>query len=296
MDYIALWLNYLQVEKRYSALTIRAYGDDLRAFADYIARDNSAQTTPDKAEFRDIRSYIMTLVEAGNAARTVNRHISSLKSFFKYLLRLQVITQNPTQKLHTLKIKSRLPDFVPPKQMEQLTHISLEYNDDYIAQRNALIILLLYTTGIRRAELASLTRSNIDLAQGTIKVMGKGGKERLIPLTEEVSKKMEQFLQKICEIQNNFVFLTLRNRPMSVDDIYRVVRKTLTEAGVQGKRSPHVLRHTFATALLSEQASLRSIQELLGHASISSTQIYTHNTIERLKESYVKAHPRAIKK
>lgn len=295
MDYIALWINYLQVERRYSPLTIRAYGDDLKAFVAYITRDQP-NADISQAVFKDIRSYIMTLVEANNEARTINRHISSLKSFFKYLLRLKVVTQNPTQKLHTLKIKSRLPEFVPPKQMVQLTKISLEYNDEYIAQRDALIILLLYTTGIRRAELASLTRANVDVAQRTIKVVGKGDRERVIPLTEEVTKKMEQFLHKICEIENKFVFLTLKNKPMNVDNIYHIVHKTLTQAGVQGKRSPHVLRHTFATALLSEDAPLKSIQELLGHASISSTQVYTHNTIERLKESYEKAHPRALEK
>lgn len=295
MNQIECWAQYLTAERRFSPLTVRAYTDDLKAFADYLEG-----VDPVQAEFSDLRSYVMIQVERGDNPRSINRHVSALRSFFRFLVRSGAIERDPTTRLRTLPEQHNLPEFISQKQIEPIVRHLTEWSDDPIEQRNSLIVLLLFTTGMRRAELAGLKSSNVDLAQQKIRIIGKGSKEREIPLMPIVCKILERFLQtkdanKICENHENFVFLSQKGEAISTDEVYRVVSKILKEAGVQGKHSPHILRHTFATLLMNNQAPLRSIQELMGHKSLSSTQIYTHNTIERLKESYSKAHPRAQK-
>lgn len=285
------WINYLAAERRYSPLTVRAYDEDLQAFEKYIDND-----TPQQATFADLRGYIMLSVERGDNPKSINRHLSALKSFFTYLVRSGVITKNPTLKLTTLPQQTRLPEFITDKNCEKLIKSLMEWTDDPIERRNAMIVLLLYSTGIRRAELVSLTIENIDLGQQKIRLIGKGQKEREIPLLEQVCKILEQYLlNNIWKTEKKHLFLTKNSEPITVNDVYLIVVKVLKLAGIQGRQSPHTLRHTFATALMKHGAPIKSVQELLGHSSLSSTQVYTHNTIDFLKESYLKAHPRARK-
>lgn len=290
MDYINQYLNYLQAERRSSPLTLRAYGDDLRFFTTYLDRE----LDPREVTLSELRSYVMTLVERGDSPRSTNRHIAALRSFFRYWVRQGVIENNPALKLRSLPIASSLPDFIDEPTMERLLKQLLEPQADFEHEQQSLIVLLLATTGIRRAELASLTIDRIDTLQQVITVKGKGSKERMIPLMDCVAIKMEQYLRtNIWEFEKKELFLTTKQQPITVEYIYRVVHQVLREAGVQGKCSPHTLRHSFATHLLANNAKIFSVQQLLGHSSIASTQIYTHNTIERLKDSYNKAHPRA---
>lgn len=295
--YTDRWRAYLSAERRFSPLTVRAYVDDLVAFEQYLIQ-SEYDGDVSQATFADIRSYVMRMVERGDNPRSVNRRMAALKSYYQYLLRSCLITSNPTIKLHTLPIESRLPEFIPRKQCRELVARAqdMDEEDDPIHQRNLLIVMLLYTTGIRRAELSTLRVENVDLEQQKIRVMGKGAKEREIPLREEVCELLERYLQKYIWItEKKYLFLTKKSEPITVSGIYTAVRSVLKEVGTQGRQSPHVLRHTFATQLMSEGAPLKSIQELLGHKSLNSTQIYTHNTIESLKQSYNKAHPRAKK-
>lgn len=295
--YTDRWRAYLSAERRFSPLTVRAYVDDLVAFEQYLTQ-SEYDGDVSQATFADIRSYVMRMVERGDNPRSVNRRMAALKSYYQYLLRNGLITSNPTIKLHTLPIESRLPEFIPRKQCRELVAKAQDEDeeDDPIHQRNLLIVMLLYTTGIRRAELSTLRVENVDIDQQKIRVMGKGAKEREIPLREEVCELLERYLQKnIWITEKKYLFLTKKSEPITVNGIYTAVRSVLKEFGTQGRQSPHVLRHTFATQLMSEGAPLRSIQELLGHKSLNSTQVYTHNTIESLKQSYNKAHPRAKK-
>lgn len=283
--YLDSWIRYLETERRFSPLTVRVYADDVTALESYLQGGEAAFAT-----FSELRSYIMVMVERGDNPRSINRHIAALKSYFKYLMRTQKIDKNPTLKLRSLPIESRLPEFISQKKNAELM-IALDDDDN---QRDALIVMLLYTTGMRRAELVSLTTDDIDIAQRKIRVTGKGSKQREIPLLSEICDRLEQYLQNnIWKGEKKHLFLTKKSEPIGVNEVYRVVRRVLSSAGVQGKQSPHTLRHTFATHLMAEGAPLRSIQELLGHNSLGTTQIYTHNTIEKLKESYNRAHPRA---
>lgn len=293
IDVVRKWKEYLSAERRFSPLTVRAYTDDVYAFIDYT---ESEEYDPSRTTLSDLRSYIMMLMERGDNPRSVNRHISALRSFFRYLLRSEIIESDPTAKLKALPQKNRLPQFIPQNKGKEIIHRLMEWSDDPEDQRDHLIVLLLITTGMRRAELATLRVENVNLDQKIIKVLGKRSKERIIPLSHKISEIMERyFRENPCLKGEKFLFLNNGLDPITTDDIYRIVKRILGEFGVQGKASPHTLRHTFATYLMSEGVSIRSIQELLGHESLSSTGLYTHNTIEGLKESYKKAHPRAKK-
>lgn len=289
--------NYLLGQRRYSSNTARAYISDLEAFIAYIEQAGEESFAPQNITFSDLRSYVMVMVERGDSTRSVNRHIASLKSFFRLMLRQGEIEHNPTLRLHTLKTAATLPDFIPADKMSEITRALLEPSDDYQTERDSLVVLLLYSTGIRREELSTITEDDIDLSASTIKIHGKGNKERIVPLLDAVREKLEHFLRiNICKTEKKHLFLTNKSEPMTGECVYTIVRRKLSEMGLTGKLNPHRLRHTFATHLLAHGAAIKSIQELLGHASLASTQIYTHNTIEALKQSYIKAHPRAAKR
>lgn len=295
MNTINGWKYYLEAERRYSPLTVDAYIDDLAVFIKYTECE---EFNPAAVSFTDVRSYVMSLVERGDSPRSTNRHIAALKSFFKYLQRNNVIIVNPTSKIKSLKLPSTLPEFISERQSQQLFEHLLESaaKHEGTESRNALIVLLLYTTGMRRAELASLTCDRIDIPQRKIRVMGKGSKEREIPLLDNICELLEHYLQEnSCKTEEKYLFLTEQSRPINTNDIYIIVSSTLRAAGILGRVNPHTLRHSFATHMMSHGAELTSIQKLLGHSSIASTQIYTHNTIETLKASYQNAHPRAKK-
>lgn len=292
-------MTYLRTEKGYSELTIRAYGDDIRQFIlfygvpeeDFLPREVTPQ---------DIRSWIMSMSEAKMSPHSINRKISSLRSFYRYLMRNGEVSILPFKKITLQKTPKRLPVFVEESRMHSIIKAVTEPTDDFETERDSLIILLFYATGIRIAELIGIRDCDYSLATGELKVTGKGDKQRIVPLLQGVITKIERYLSLrnqriICNNDKIFLFLTDKGERISRTAVYRIVTDTLGLFGVQGKRSPHVLRHTFATHLLNNGAEIKSIQELLGHANLMTTQIYTHNTIERVKEVYQKAHPRAKK-
>lgn len=308
-DSIQRFQRYLLTERRYSALTAETYGRDLGQFADYMTGrwpellppDQQKTFDPAVVRHSDVRGWVMLLTERKTATRSINRKITTLRSFYRYLLREKIVEKNPVERIRPLKTGTQLPHFVEQTKMRQLVSLLEEPTDNYSDERDALILILLYSCGLRRSELSGLQVSDIDLGQNTVRVFGKGNKERLLPLLPEVSQRLIHYFavrkeQNICENDANCLFLTDSGKGLTPQGIYRIVRRLLGLCGLQGKKSPHVLRHTFATHLMQNGASIRTVQQLLGHASLAATQIYTHNTIEKLKEVYREAHPRACDK
>lgn len=296
MLYLDDFIKYLLAEKRYSELTAKAYGDDIAQFAEYLGADNPAVISTD-----DLRDWIVHLTgDRKLAASSVNRKLSSVKAFFRYLCKNGIIENDPFVKITSLKKPKRLPSFVEESRMEPLAERLLEPSDDFPTERDSLVVLLFYGTGIRLAELESIRTSDFSDDFNRLKIRGKGDKERIIPVNRQLRAKILHYIAlvrdlNICNTADFSLILNQKGGPASRSEIYRVVRETLKSAGVQGKSSPHVLRHTFATHLLGGEADIRSIQELLGHSSLTATQVYTHNSIEQLKSAYRKAHPRAKK-
>ncbi len=302
MALIERYKNFLRYEKGVSALTYTAYLDDLGLLAGFMGDD-----PVEKCGHTDARAFIMSLIEKGESSVTINRRLSSLRTFFNFLLKEEVITKNPMQKIRSLRTPSRLPNYLAHEQIQTLIssmEIALEAactNDweiaeAYPAARDAAIILMLYYTGLRRSEVASLRLSDLDIATLTIRVTGKGNKERLVPINRGLQGVLEKYIKKraefCCKIPSEFLFLGKNMDGLRGDSIYKIVRKVLGSNTTGARPSPHTLRHTFATQLLGSDVSIRTIQELLGHSSITSTQIYAHTTIEGLKKNYEKAHPR----
>jgi integrase/recombinase XerC len=285
------------VEKGYSELTIRAYGDDIRRFAAYYGVEEGA-FDPRQVHSVDIRSWIMSMSEAGMSPLSINRRISSLRSFYRYLMRQGVVEALPFGKIHFQKKPKRLPIFVEESRMRRVLEAITQPTDDFKTERDALIVLLFYATGIRIAELIGLRDEDYSPEGGELRVTGKGDKQRVVPVLGGVRRKIDRYLslrnsEISCENREKYLFLTDKGKRIGRTAVYEVVTETLGFFGVQGKRSPHVLRHTFATHLLNHGAPIKSIQELLGHADLRTTEIYTHNTIERVKEVYRQAHPRS---
>ena len=291
------FLSYLQSERNRSPLTVRAYGDDLSAFERYLAAGGGGPI--EEASASDCRSYTVAMIERGDNPRSVNRRITALRAFYDYLVRSGDRPDNPTARIKSLRTAKNLPKYVPEPQTEALVERLLEADGDFEAERDALAMLLLYFCGLRRAEAIGLTLDRVDLAGRTIRVLGKGRKERIVPLVEPLAERLERYLNKyneqICRNDQKVVLLDNQYRPMDAGRMYNLVRRVLGEEGVEGQRSPHVLRHTFATHLLSRGASIKTIADLLGHASLETTQIYAHVSIELVKKSYRDAHPRASK-
>ena len=307
------YLTYLLAEKRYSELTARAYGDDIRQFARFCVGQASEKPVPeeekedgmpagfDPAAVRtdDLRAWIVSLSgDEKLAARSINRKISSVKSYFRYLRRRGIVDSDLFLRISALKTPHRLPSFVEESRMRRIVESVREPSDDFAVERDTLIVLLFYSTGMRLAELVDVRKDDFSDGFTRVKIRGKGDKERIVPVVEPIAARIERYLelahrQNICESGNNYLFLSRRGKPIGRSEVYRVVRAVLKGAGVQGKCSPHVLRHTFATHLLNRGVDIRVIQELLGHASLEATQIYTHNSIERLRDVYNHAHPRA---
>lgn len=282
------FLGYLASVKRFSPLTVRNYRRDVAnflAWLDTTGRDPA----PQKITSDDIRAWIVHRTETGHiGAASMNRELSSLRSFFRYLQRSREIDKNPFPQIRALKTPKRLPSFVPTTRMNGILDDMRPKVD-----RDTLIVLLFYSCGLRLAELVAIDRDHFSGDYTSLKVRGKGDKERIVPILPAVQKKIIAYLrQNICKSQEKALFLTERGRRISRSTVYRVVNASLRAGGVQGKTSPHVLRHTFATELLNNGADMREIQELLGHASLQATQVYTHSSIAKLREVYAKAHPR----
>ncbi|MCX7861942.1 MAG: tyrosine-type recombinase/integrase [Bacteroidales bacterium] len=287
---ITKFISFLSNEKHYSDLTILAYQTDLEQCHQFITALGS---TIEHATSNELRSWLVHLIENNISPSSIQRKISSLKAFYKYLLREKIIDIDPTRKLIAPKKKSRLPVYVEEKDIMSLFS-TISFNNNFEEQRDKLVLSLLFGTGIRLSELINLKISDIDLTSQTIKVLGKRKKERIIPFGNTIKNDIIQYLN----YRNNhapipYLILCNKFKKSYPKLIYRIVHHYLTLISHVEKKSPHVLRHTFATILLNKGADLNAIKELLGHANLAATQIYTHNSFEHLKNIYTKAHPRA---
>lgn len=288
------FLKHLEIERGYSAYTLRSYGDDVRQFMLFCGFETVTPNYP-SITHRHIRAWISHLISQGITPRSANRKLSSLRSFFKFLIREGVVKTNPLSKVLSPKISKRLPEFVPDSDMQKFDTEVL-FDSSFEGQRNLLILSLLYMTGMRLSELVGLSVDSINLASDSIRIIGKGNKERLIPLHPNLRPIIINYNNIREEFDTNgskAYFLTTKGEPVYPKLVYRVVKHYLSMITPLQKRSPHVLRHTFATHLLNQGADLNAIKELLGHASLSATQVYTHSTFEKLKRNYNQAHPRA---
>jgi len=292
---LASFLKYLKVEKGYSANTVRSYGDDVRQFYTFCGLD-SEKDHPKTISHRQVRFWLSSIISKGFTPRSANRKLSSLRSYFRYLLREGIVNTNPITRIISPKSGKRLPSFVGENEMNSLLD-SDNFSNDFCGIRDKLIVELLYFTGMRLSELVGLTISSVNTSSQTIKVLGKGNKERIIPIHPELVTLLNQYLSFRDSINlnnsENSLFLTEKGKPIYTKLVYRIVRSNLTLVTTLEKKSPHVLRHTFATHLLNHGAELNAIKELLGPANLSATQIYTHSSFEKLKKAYKQAHPRA---
>lgn len=286
------FFNYIKHEKRYSIHTLESYSRDILQFQAYLAL---SETELEKATYKNIRLWIADLMQE-NKAKTINRKISSLKSFYKFLLRKQLVKVNPAENISNLKEPKRIPNFISEKEIERLLN-NFNTPTNYLEHRDQMIFELLYNTGIRREELINTTDKNINFSQSTLKVKGKGNKERIIPLNLIFLEQIKSYIRVRNDFKGNegkdFLFLNKNKNKLQPKTVYSIINKILKSCVTTDKKSPHVLRHTFATHLLNNGADLNSIKELLGHSSLAATQIYTHNSIEKLKEIHKQAHPKA---
>ena len=284
-------MRYIQTEKRYSNLTVSAYKRDLEQFGQYLINIYELDDMT-KATTQMVRSYVVSLKEKGEENRSVNRKMSALRSFYKFCLREKVISVSPLQGVKSLKQPKELAKFVPEQDIEK---VRFEEDGSFKAVRDEMLFELLYQTGMRQAELRGLKDDDVSKSAMQLKVLGKRSKERIIPISAEMLKMIEGYKivrdEQFPERDNVMLLVDDRGKAMSPTFVYRVVHRILEGVTTLEQKSPHVLRHTFATHMLNEGADIRAIQKILGHSSLNSTQIYTHNTIEQLKEIYQSAHP-----
>ena len=289
--------EYLEAERRYSPLTVRNYRRDVKRFLLWRGTDE-ARFDPKSVTTEEVRTWIIYRMEHDKIGpASMNREVSSLRALFRWLLQTGYVQKDIMQPIRSLRTSHRLPAFVPETRMTRIVEECEQENANFETERNALMILLLYSCGLRLAELIAIDRSDFAADFRALRVRGKGDKVRQVPIMEFVREKIISYLdlidrQNICNSPEKALFLTEKGVRVCRTAVYRTVLRALDRAGVKGKKSPHVLRHTFATHLLNGGADMREIQELMGHASLRSTQIYTHNSITHLREIYAKAHPR----
>ena len=296
--HIDAFINYLHYERNYSIHTLMAYARDIVQFESYITANTENVTFDPKLTDSDqLRNWIVFLLDNNISSSSVNRKLSALKSFYKYLIRQGEMVENPLRLITAPKKGQPLPYFIREKEMNHLLDGD-NFGDDFEGVRDRLILEMLYDTGIRRSELVNIKVTDVDFEMQHIKITGKRNKQRLIPFAGRLQDMMESYLSKREETVNagNGWFFVRRNeKPLSPAIIYNIVRKSLSEIPMLAKRSPHVLRHSFATGMLNDGAELNAVKELLGHSSLASTSVYTHITFEELKKMY-HAHPRAQKR
>ena len=288
------FLDYLQLEKNYSLHTIKAYGDDISFFESFL-KENYEEPSLITAQYSQIRSWIVALSDHEISSSSINRKISSLKSFFKFLLKTKQIHSSPLIKHKALKTKKIIQIPFSEKELDLVLN-QLVFPENFEGVRDKLIIDLFYTTGIRRAELINLKEQNIDIQNSTIKVLGKRNKERIIPILPKTTIQIKNYLIEKSGLQEvkdkEYFFLTKNGNKLNETFVYQLINYYFSNVSEKVKKSPHILRHTFATHLLNNGADINSVKELLGHSSLASTQVYTHNSLKELQKVYGKAHPR----
>lgn len=291
---LSAFISYLELEKNYSKNTILAYQKDIESFAGFCKEHHDSVNLED-VSYPLIRSWIVDLSDQGVSNRTINRKISSLQAYYKFLLKIGEITVTPLVKHRALKTEKKIEVPFSEKEMESVLS-EIPFEDDFEGERDKLIIELLYATGMRRTELVNLKIQDLDLAGHQLKVLGKRNKERIIPLLNTTVRQINTYLDKRSELQSrsdtSYLLLTKDGLKIYETLVYRTINKYFSLVSPKVKKSPHILRHTFATHLLNRGADLNSVKELLGHSSLASTQVYTHNSIAELKKVHRKAHPR----
>jgi len=292
---IAHFIEYLSFEKKYSPHTTRAYQDDLNSFQAFCNVTFENQQLID-VNYSQIRSWIVEMVGQNISNRTINRKISSLKTFYKFLIKTKQLEESPLLKHQALKVSKRVQVPFSEKEINEVIN-KLDGNDDFESVRNKLIVELLYSTGMRRAELIEIKIGAIDFSNAMLKVLGKRNKERYIPLLKSVQQTLKIYIEKREGIpsDNDYLFITKKGNKIYPNFVYRIINDYFSSVSSKVKKSPHVMRHSFATHLLNEGADLNSVKELLGHSSLASTQIYTHSSLSELKKVYNQAHPRSTK-
>jgi integrase/recombinase XerC len=289
------FLNYLTFQRRYSRHTIISYQNDLTGFFDFIALQYNSLSLLEISS-PVVRSWLASLKADKAASKTINRKISALKSFFKYQLKMRNVQFSPMTSVGSLKVSRRLPSFIEEKDINTLFKY-VDFPETWEGKTNYLLLMIFYQTGMRLSELINLKESQVDKSNSTIKVLGKGNKERVIPVNNGLLKEIDDYISEkkifIKDIVNNFLLVNKKGKSLYPKYVYNIVKKYLGDVSTNERKSPHVLRHSFATHLTNNGADINAIKDLLGHSSLASTQIYTHNSIEKLKEVHRLSHPKS---
>lgn len=290
--HMEMFLAYLKHEKRYSANTVISYRNDLEQFYQYIKKAFDIENISEASHLY-IRSWMAQMSEDNMGARSINRKISALRSYCKFLMKRGLLEKDPTIKIQPPKTTKRLPVYVEQQDIGKLFDL-VTFDDNFNGRRDRMVLELLYNTGMRRAELLNLKDSDVDTARRYIKVLGKGNKERLIPVSQQMATSLAAYMEEKRTIHGSgWLMVTDKGAKLYPEMAYRIVKKFLSLVTTIEKRSPHVLRHTFATHLTNNGAEINAVKDLLGHASLAATQVYTHNNIEQLKDIYKNTHPKA---
>lgn len=296
INLIESFLEYLSLEKKYSIHTIAAYKTDLNSFKTFLSKECNQEDLI-AVHYPLIRNWVVSLVNQNVSNRTINRKISTLKTFYKFLQKSEQIEVNPLSKHKALKTAKKVQVPFSSKEINAVIN-NISEKDEFTTVRNRLIVELFYSTGIRRAELINIKEKNISYSNGEIKILGKRNKERLVPILKSVKQTLNQYkvLKKEITLASDYLFITNKGNKIYESLVYRVINSYFSNVSSKVKKSPHILRHSFATHLLNEGAGLNSVKELLGHSSLASTQVYTHNSLEVIKKVYNQAHPRSTQK
>ncbi|WP_052444223.1 tyrosine-type recombinase/integrase [Flammeovirga sp. OC4] len=294
MTILQSFLTYLEFEKKVSSHTITAYRIDLEQFQAFL-KEEDGNASLEKATKAEVRIWVASLMESDLSPRSINRKSTSLKSFYKYLKQCGIIEIDPAKTLHVLKTSKRIPQYVKPQEMDNMLNGEV-FDDSFDGIRDKLIFEFLYGTGLRANELLSIQVKDLDFYKNTVKVLGKRDKERIVPLHAVLVQQLKTYLSNRKEHQNPDLFLLQDGATLKYSQLYSLVKHYLELNTTAGKKSPHILRHSFATNILEKGAALNDVKELLGHANLSATQIYTHSSLQRMKKVHAQAHPRAKKK